>query len=73
MNETIQQQAMAIHKVFGTTEMANYKIQLMCEAYANKQVIRELEYIVDDCIHIIREPMLQELLGRIKELNNQNR
>tara|TARA_R110000868_G_scaffold136883_2_gene350140 strand:+ start:11483 stop:11716 length:234 start_codon:yes stop_codon:yes gene_type:complete len=37
----------------------------------NQRVIEELEDIVDDCIHIIREPMLQELLKRIKELKQE--
>ena len=41
------------------------------ENYANQRVIEELEDIVDDCIHIIREPMLQELSKRIKELKQE--
>jgi hypothetical protein len=39
--------------------------------FINQRVIEELEDIVDDCIHIIREPMLQELLKRIKELKQE--
>jgi hypothetical protein len=50
------------------TEKRNTQIKSEIEDYANKRVLEELEDIVDDCIHIIREPMLQGLLKRIKEL-----
>ena len=32
----IQNEAMKIHHQYGTSELANYKIQLMCEKYAEE-------------------------------------
>ena len=42
----IQEEAQKIHAQFGTSEMANYKIQLMCEQYANekvKEIVKEIQ------------------------------
>jgi hypothetical protein len=33
--KNIQEEVQKIHNQYGVTEMANYKIQLLCEQYAN--------------------------------------
>ena len=37
----LQFEAQKIHSQFGTTEMANYKIQKLCESYAKDQIEKD--------------------------------
>ena len=41
----VQLEAQKIHSQFGTTEMANYKIQKLCEAYAKDQIQKDRERV----------------------------
>ena len=43
----VQLEAQKIHGQFGTTEMANYKIQKLCEAYAKLQIEKDRERVFD--------------------------
>ena len=39
----IQNEVIAIHHKYGTTELANYKIQLLCEKYAKEYREQEVK------------------------------
>ena len=43
----IQDEVQKIHSKYGTSEMANYKIQLLFEKYANQKVLHIAEQAVD--------------------------
>ena len=44
----LQFEAQKIHSQFGTTEMANYKIQKLCESYAKDQIKKDRERIKEN-------------------------
>jgi hypothetical protein len=75
----IQKEIQEIHSKYGTTEVANYKIQLFIEELINEQVIEELEKLVNlkqrDCNFHQMDHTDEELVvdvdaitDRIKEL-----
>ena len=52
----VQLELQKIHGQFGTTEMANYKIQKLCEAYAKDQIEKDRERIRRNLtIHWVKE------------------
>lgn len=65
----IQEEVQKIHGQFGQTELANYKIQLLCDKYAIIQMIKENQSILEMAKEHMDDRAVFVLNDRIANLN----
>ena len=67
--KTIQEMAYEIIDKFGNTEMGRYKIQLMCDQYAEEYLQKQKHKSIDEQVGILKDTLEEMMTGFDTEEN----
>jgi hypothetical protein len=67
--KTIQEMAYEIIDKFGNTEMGRYKIQLMCDQYAEEYLQKKKHKSIDEQVGILKDTLEEMMTGFDTEEN----
>jgi len=67
--KTIQEMAYEIIDKFGNTEMGSYKIQLMCDQYAEEYLQKQKHKSIDEQVGILKDTLEEMMTGFDTEEN----
>lgn len=67
--KTIQEMAYEIIDKLGNTEMGRYKIQLMCDQYAEEYLQKQKHKLIDEQVGILKDTLEEMMTGFDTEEN----